>query len=124
MSQPMVEFEDWERVLRATVPAGLQAGYREAVQKFRYWLREKGKAPTVEAFKEHLDWKKSYLAPEKYEVRRQALRWYWEKGRKRSGGEGEGNENCMIAGLHDCGIGRAGEEKARRIRRPRPTEGG
>ncbi len=84
MSQPMVEFEDWEQVLRTTVPAGLQAGYREAVQKFRYWLREKGKPATVEAFKEHLDWKKSYLAPEKYEVRRQALRWYFGKGRQKA----------------------------------------
>jgi len=44
----LVTFEDWERVLRETVPVGLRAGYREAVVKFRYWLREKGKSANVE----------------------------------------------------------------------------
>ena len=55
----VVKFEDWEKVLRDTVPVQLQAGYREAVVKFRYWLWEKGKAASVEVFKEHLAWKKS-----------------------------------------------------------------
>jgi integron integrase len=82
MNDSFVEFEDWEKVLRDTVPASLQPGYREAVVKFRYWLREKGKAANVEAFKRHLAWKKSYLPPKKYELRRQALRWYFDKGRK------------------------------------------
>ena len=85
MDQPIVEFEDWEQALRDTVPADLRQGYREAVVKFRYWLRENGKTATVEAFREHLAWKKSYLPPEKFECRRQALRWYWEKGRKKKG---------------------------------------
>ena len=84
MNQPIVEFADWEEALRETVPADLWPEYREAVVKFRYWLRENGKPATVEAFKEHLAWKKSYLPPEKFERRRQALRWYWEKGAKRS----------------------------------------
>lgn len=84
MEQQIIEFEDWDRVLKDTVPAHLQAGYREAAVKFRYWLRENGKPPVLEAFKEHLAWKKSYLAPEKYELRRQALRWYWEEGGKQS----------------------------------------
>ena len=83
MEQPAVVFEDWERVLRDTVPAALRAGYREAVVKYRYWLREKGKSATAESFKEHLAWKKSYLPARKYEIRLQALRWYWEKGEKR-----------------------------------------
>ena len=82
MSAEMVVLEEWERVLRDTVPADKQALWREAVVKFRYWLRETGRAPTVEAFKEHLAWKKSYLPPARYEERRQALRWYWEKGKK------------------------------------------
>ena len=82
MDQPVIEFEDWNQVLRDTVSPNLQAGHREAVIKFRYWLRENGKPATVEAFREHLAWKKSYLPPEKYEIRRQALRWYWEKGKK------------------------------------------
>ena len=83
MDEQVVEFEDWEQVLRDTVPAALQAGYREAVMKFRYWLREKGKAATVAAFKQHLAWKKSYLPAKQYETRLQALRWYWDKGAKR-----------------------------------------
>ena len=83
MDAQIVEFEGWERVLRDTVPAALQADYREAVVKFRYWLREKGKEATVAAFKQHLAWKKSYLPAREYEIRLQALRWYWDKGKKR-----------------------------------------
>ena len=82
MDERIVEFEDWERALRDTVPANLQGAYREAVVKFRYWLREKGKTASVEAFKEHLAWKQSYLPPAQVEMRRQALRWYWDKGKK------------------------------------------
>ena len=81
MGGSIVLFEGWERVLRETVPVTLQAGYREAVMKFRHWLREKGKAASVEAFKEHLAWKQSYLPPEQYAVRRAALRWYYGQGR-------------------------------------------
>ena len=109
MSAEMVEFEGWEKVLRATVPPGLQATYREAVVKFRYWLREKGKDATVGAFKEHLAWKKSYLPPEAYEIRRQALRWYWEKGEKirglrpEVGGPGDGISNVQCSISNDQG---------------------
>ena len=84
MDERIVEFEGWEKVLRDTVPIALQAEYREAVAKFRYWLREKGEVANVEAFKRHLEWKKSYLPPKKYEMRRQALRWYFDKGKKTS----------------------------------------
>ena len=84
MDERIVEFEGWEKELRDTVPIALQADYREAVTKFRYWLREKGEAANVEAFKRHLEWKKSYLPPKKYELRRQALRWYFDKGKKTS----------------------------------------
>ena len=83
MSGDVIVFEDWEQVLKSTVPKELQGGWREAVVKFRYWLKENGKPATTEMFKEHLAWKKSYLTREKFEVRRQALRWYWEKGRER-----------------------------------------
>ena len=82
MSDDVIRFEPWEKVLRDTVPIKLQAAYREAVVKFLYWLRETGKAATVAAFKEHLAWKKSYLPPERYEVRLQALRWYYDQGRR------------------------------------------
>ncbi len=104
MEDRIVEFEDWERVLRDTVPAGLQPVYREAVVKFRYWLRETGKLACVEAFKEHLAWKQSYLAPEKVEVRRQALRWYWDKGGKKKGGQG-GGDSIQYSGERIPGAG-------------------
>ena len=83
MTEQRVEFEGWEQALRNTVPVALQGVYREAVVKFLYWMQENGKPATVASFKEHLEWKKSYLPAEKYEIRRQALRWYWQMGRKR-----------------------------------------
>lgn len=78
-----VVFEDWESVLKAAVPPDRQRGYREAIVKFRYWLREKGKQPVVETFKEHLAWKQSYLSPERFAIRREALRWYYKAGTER-----------------------------------------
>ena len=84
MSDDMIVFDDWEDVLRETVPPEKQWEWREAVVKFRYWLWETGKKPTAEVFKEHLAWKQTYLPPVQVEVRRQALRWYWEKGKKSS----------------------------------------
>jgi hypothetical protein len=83
MSQAMIVFEDWKRVLKATVPGELQGAYQVAVTKFRYWLWEHRRLPTAEAFKEHLAWKQSYLPPDQFAIRRQALRWYWERGVKR-----------------------------------------
>ena len=50
MSEMVIAFEDWERVLRDTVPPDRQGAWREAVVKFRYWLRETGKPPTVVVF--------------------------------------------------------------------------
>ena len=82
MDEIVVSFDGWEKALRDTVPVALQSGFREAVVKFLYWLRETGKIATVQTFKEHLAWKKSYLSPERFEVRRQALRWYYDKGTK------------------------------------------
>ena len=81
-NRPIV-FDDWEQVLRAEVPSDRQKPYREAVVKFRYWLREKGKEAVEASFREHLDWKKSYLPPERYEIRLEALRWYYKEGLKR-----------------------------------------
>jgi integron integrase len=84
MEESVVLFEDWERVLRAKVPSDLQRGYREAIVKFRYWLRQTGKPANAATFKEHLAWKQSYLSAERFAVRRQALRWYYQEGRKRA----------------------------------------
>ena len=112
MNQPIVEFADWEQALRETVPADLREGYREAVVKFRYWLRENGKPATVEAFKAHLAWKKSYLPPEKYERRREALRWYWEKGLARQGRAVGGSG--LVAGGQASGQASAGKSPALR----------
>ena len=134
MEQPAVVFEDWERVLRDTVPADLRAGYREAVVKYRYWLREKGKSATAESFKEHLAWKKSYLPARKYEIRLQALRWYWEKGRalQRSavggsglvvGGQARGlSSKEKLAAVGQAGVARS--EVGGRRSGQRPTEDG
>jgi len=82
MAGDIIQFEDWAKVLRETVPLKMQAVYREAVVKFRYWLRETGKIPNEETFKEHLAWKKSCLPPDKFAVRQAALRWYYAEGRK------------------------------------------
>ena len=76
-------FEDWEAVLRETVPPKLQGGYREAIVKFRYWLRQTNRQPDVETFKAHLEWKRSYLPTERFEIRRAALRWYYQEGKLR-----------------------------------------
>ena len=72
-NRPII-FDDWEQVLWAEVASDRQKPYREAVVKFRFWLREKGKEAVDASFKEHLDWKKSYLPPERYEIRLEALR--------------------------------------------------
>jgi len=82
MNDEIIRFEQWEKVLRDTVPATLQAAYREAVAKFIHWLRGTGKAATVEAFREHLAWKESYMPPEKFALRREALRWYYAQARR------------------------------------------
>lgn len=59
MMNDAIVFEDWEVVLKAEVPPNLQRRYREAIVKFRYWLREKGKETVPDTFKEHLAWKQS-----------------------------------------------------------------
>ena len=84
-----IVFEDWEHVLSAAVPAERHQAYSEAIVKFRYWLRSTGKSPDVETFKEHLEWKKSYLSPEQFEVRREALRWYYAEGLQRMKAAGQ-----------------------------------
>lgn len=81
-AKPIV-FEDWEAVLNAEVPLERQRRYREAIVKFRYWLRETGKPAIDAVFKEHLEWKKSYLSAERFEIRREALRWYYKTGLER-----------------------------------------
>ena len=82
MNEITIRFENWQKVLRETVPVRLQTAYHEAITKFRYWLWEKGKAANVTAFKEHLAWKQSYLPPENFALRQAALRWYYHQGEK------------------------------------------
>ena len=79
----MIVFDDWEKVLKAKVPASRYRAYREAIVKFRYWIRQTGKSPDAGTFKEHLEWKKSYLSPDRFALRHEALRWYYREGRKR-----------------------------------------
>jgi len=80
MTDTAIVFDDWEAVLQAEVSPELRRPYREAIVKFRYWLRESGKPATAASFREHLAWKKSYLPPEKLALRQEALRWYYRKG--------------------------------------------
>jgi hypothetical protein len=81
-----ITFEDWETVLIAAAPPDRYPAWREAIVKFRYWLRQTSKPPTASTFKEHLDWKKTYLTPERFEIRREALRWYYREGLSRMKG--------------------------------------
>jgi hypothetical protein len=123
MSEERIVLEDWERVLGDAVPADKQAVWREAVVKFRYWLRETGRAPTGEAFRAHLAWKKSYLPPARYEERRQALRWYWEKGvKRRVQGSGVGVQAEQHPAPPDPRVGfqEAGTPESRQARRAEP----
>ena len=60
MDNAPICFDDWEHALRTSVPADRHHAYREAIVKFRYWLRETGKLPDATTFREHLEWKKSY----------------------------------------------------------------
>ena len=83
MDNPPIDFEDWETILNTSTPLDRYHARREAIVKFRYWLRQTGKLPNVETFKEHLDWKKSYLNREHFEIRREALRWYYKTGLSR-----------------------------------------
>lgn len=80
METTPIIFGNWESVLRTTVPENLQQPYREAIVKFRHWLQESGKSPDAETFKQHLEWKKSYLPLEQFEIWRDALRWYYKEG--------------------------------------------
>jgi len=83
MDKTPIIFDDWEQALKKDVPIALHPAYREAIMKFRYWLWETGKSPDVETFKEHVAWKKSYLPPEQFEARLEALRWYYKEGNQR-----------------------------------------
>lgn len=82
MDDRPIVFEGWQAALSG-VPAEVRPAYREAITKFRYWLRETGKAATAGTFKAHLAWKKSYLPPDKFALRQEALRWYYAEGVKR-----------------------------------------
>ncbi len=70
MEDKPIVFEDWEQALMTSVPPDRRRAYREAIVKFRYWIRQTGKLSNIETFKEHLSWKQSYLSPERFELRR------------------------------------------------------
>ena len=80
METAPIIFENWESILRTTVPENRQQRYREAIIEFRHWLQDTGKAAETDMFKQHLEWKKSYLPLEKLELYREALRWYYKEG--------------------------------------------
>ncbi len=74
-----VRIHDWQAALEREIPAVERAAYREAIVKFHYWLKQEGKPPTLDTFKEHVDWKRSYMPPERFAVRRKALLWYFNE---------------------------------------------
>lgn len=71
MDATVISFDDWEQVLKTVVPPDRQRPYREAIVKFKYWIRETEKPACAEVFKEHLDWKQSCLAPELFVIHRE-----------------------------------------------------
>ena len=83
MQTTPIVFDNWESVLETTVSTERQEHYRKAIASFRRWLRETGKAPVAETFKEHLEGERSCLPPEQFEMRRAALRWYYKEGQRR-----------------------------------------
>ncbi len=87
MDATVISFDDWEHVLAEVVPSDRQRVYRESIIKFRHWLRETGKTACAAVFKEHLDWKQSYLSPQRFAIRQEALRWYYREGRNRMAGD-------------------------------------
>lgn len=84
MSGAVLRFDDWERALEEQVPIEKRAAYSEAVRKFRFWLKQKSKPATLESFQEHVAWKKSYMSPDRFAIRREALRWYYAEAVRRS----------------------------------------
>ena len=52
MSEQAIVFDDWEAALWADVSREQYRPYREAIVKFRYWLRQTGKPATVEGLGE------------------------------------------------------------------------
>lgn len=84
MAAKVLRFDDWKQAIGAQVPAEKRAAYSEAITKFHYWLRQKAKPMTHEAFKEHVAWKKSYMPADRFAIRREALRWYYKEALKRS----------------------------------------
>lgn len=79
-----VHFDNWRKVLSEEVPLEKRAAYSEAIVKFHYWLRQKGKPPTLESFREHVAWKQSYMQPERFVIRREALRWFYKEAIRRA----------------------------------------
>ncbi len=100
METTPIIFENWESALRTTVPKNLQQSYREAIVKFREWLQDTGKSPVPETFKEHLESERSGFLPEQFEMRRDALRWYYKEGYQRMKSAGEANSQPLPPKSH------------------------
>lgn len=89
MQTTSIVFDNWESVLETTVPTERQEIYREAIAKFRRWLRETGKAPVADTFKEHIEEEKSSLPPDQFEMNLEGLRWYYKEGLRQMKSAGE-----------------------------------
>ena len=75
-----VHFPNWRSELVKQVPPEKRRAYSEAITKFLYWLRQNGRAATLDVFREHVRWKKSYLPQDRFGIRREALLWYYREG--------------------------------------------
>ena len=119
MDATAIIFDDWEKVLKARVPPDRYRSYREAIVKFRYWLLETGKSPDAETFKQHLMWKQSYLAPDLFAIRQDALRWYYLEGRKRMTQARTSSPEITAAGVDDH-VSRSNHTSTKKTNPPQP----
>ena len=64
----MIIFEEWEKVLKVGVSPDHSRAFREAIVKFRYWLRETDQKAVAETFKRHFDWKQTYFDSDRFAI--------------------------------------------------------
>ncbi|SDB58787.1 hypothetical protein SAMN05660653_02969 [Desulfonatronum thiosulfatophilum] len=68
MDETVITFDDWEKVLKTSAPPERYHAYRLSGSHRQIPLLASGtdNIPDIEVFKRHLEWKQSYLAPDRY----------------------------------------------------------
>ena len=69
----MIIFDEWEKILKVGDSPDRCRAFREAIAKFRYWLRETYQKPVAEAFKRHFDWKQTYFDSDRFAISQEPL---------------------------------------------------